>query len=210
MTSFNMDSSYHQINLQIMIDELGEDRVNAILSTFSCPKNKDVEQFLKRKAILFSKQGFSKTFLVFWSSNDQKEKYLIGYYTIANKAIEIEKKSVSNGTYKKIQKFKVASFSNDSCLIPAILIGQLGKNYAAGNDTLIKGKELLKMAVDRIQDIQYEVGGKFAYLECEDKEKLINFYTENGFVLFGKRTLDRDETLIEGEYLMQLLTYIHS
>lgn len=196
--------------MQILIDELGEDRVNTILSTFSCPQNKDVEQFLKRKAILFSKQGFSKTFLVFWSSGDQKEKHLIGYYTIASKAIEIEKKSVSTGTYKKIQKFKVASFSNDSCFIPAILIGQLGKNYTAGNDTLIKGKELLKMAVERIQDIQYEVGGKFAYLECEDKEELINFYTENGFVLFGKRTLDRDETLIEGECLMQLLTYIHS
>lgn len=205
-----MSSSYYQVNLQIMIDELGEDRVNAILSTFSCPKNKDVEQFLKRKAILFSTQGFSKTFLVFWSSNDQSEKYLIGYYTIASKVIEIEKQSVSKSIYKKIQKFKVAPFSNDSCFIPAILIGQLGKNYTAGNDTLIKGRELLKMAVDRIQDIQFDLGGKFAYLECENKEKLINFYTENGFALFGKRTLDRDETLIEGECLMQLLTYIHS
>ena len=107
-------------------------------------------------------------------------------------------------------KFKVASLSYDGCIISAILIGQLGKNFTEGNDTLIKGRELLKMAVDRIHDIQSEVGGKFAYLECENKPKLIDFYTSNGFVLFGERTLDKDETLIEGEKLMQLLTYIHA
>lgn len=205
-----MEPIFLQINLQNMIDELGEDRVCTILSTFSCPKNEDVEYFLKRKAILFSKQGFSKTFLVFWCSNDKKEKYLVGYYTIANKAIQVEKKSVSKSTYKRVLKFQVASFSNDGCILPAILIGQLGKNYSEGNNTLIKGSELLQMAIDRIREIQSEIGGKFAYLECENKKKLIDFYTQNGFVLFGERKLDKDETMIDGESLMQLLTYIHS
>lgn len=205
-----MESSYNQINLQNMIDELGEDRVNSILSTFSCPQNKDVEYFLKRKAILFSKQGLSKTYLVFWCSENREEKYLIGYYTIANKIIEVEKRSVSKGIYKKISKFKAASLSNDGCIIAAILIGQLGKNYSEGNDKLINGDELLKMAVDRIKGIQHDLGGKFTYLECESKEKLLDFYTRNGFVPFGKRKLDKDETLIDGEYLMQLLKYIHS
>ena len=32
----------------------------------------------------------------------------------------------------------------------------------------------------------------------------------NGFVLFGKRKLDKDETMIQGEELMQLLKYIHT
>ena len=42
------------------------------------------------------------------------------------------------------------------------------------------------------------------YLECEDIEKLLLFYTKNNFKVFGKRTLDRDETDIKGEYLIQL------
>lgn len=42
------------------------------------------------------------------------------------------------------------------------------------------------------------------YLECEDKEKLLSFYTKNNFKVFGKRTLDRDETDINGDYLLQL------
>ncbi len=205
-----MDSSYYQVNLQDMIDQLGEDRVNSILSSFTCPLNPDVEDFLHRKAILFSKQGYSKTFLVFWCSEDETEKYLVGYYSIASKTISVEKNAVSRTMYKRILKFQVASFTNDGCIIPAILIGQLGKNYTAGNDTLISGEELLRMAIDRIRDIQYEVGGKFAYLECENKKKLLDFYTNNGFIPFGERTLDKDETLIDGECLMQLLTYLHS
>lgn len=204
------ESKYYQVNLQNMLEELGKDRVEVILSDFSCPLNEDVEYFLKRKAILFSQQGYAKTFLVFWCSADGTERYLVGYYSIANKSIEVERNCVSKTIYKKILQFRVASLSQEGCMVPAILIGQLGKNFADGNDTLIRGDELLKMAIDRIRDIQYEIGGKSTYVECEDKEKLLQFYQNNGFVLFGKRKLDKDETMIEGEGLMQLLKYVHT
>ena len=85
-----MQSKYYQVNLQNMLEELGKDRVETILSGFSCPQNEEVEYFLKRKAILFSQQGFAKTFLVFWCSADETERYLIGYYSIASKVIEVE------------------------------------------------------------------------------------------------------------------------
>lgn len=205
-----MQSKYYQVNLQNMLEELGKDRVETILSDFSCPQNEDVEYFLKRKAILFSQQGFAKTFLVFWCSADETERYLIGYYSIASKVIEVERNSVSKRTYSKLLQFDVTSFTEEGCMVPAILIGQLGKKFTDGNNTLISGDELLKMAVDRIHDIQYELGGKFTYVECENKEKLIRFYQNNGFVLFGKRKLDKDETMIQGKELMQLLKYIHT
>lgn len=209
LKNYKMKSKYYQINLQNMLDELGEGRVKSILSTFSCPPNRDVEYFIKEKAVEFSKQGYSKTFLVYWCSSDETEKYLVGYYTLANKIIEVEKKSVSKRVYKRMLQFRYSSFSEDGCIVPAILIGQLGKNYADGNDTLILGDELLNMAIERIKTIQGEIGGKFAYLECEDKKKLIDFYERNNFVSFGKRILDGDEKGIDGEYLIQLLTYIH-
>ena len=57
--------------------------------------------------------------------------------------------------------------------------------------------------------MQEIVGGKIVYLECEDKPRLIDFYSENGFVNFGKRMLDRDETdTLSGEYLIQMLKYM--
>ena len=61
------------------------------------------------------------------------------------------------------------------------------------------------MAQNKVRAIQNEIGGRYVYLECEDKEKLLAFYQHNGFILFGKRSLDKDETDIEGSYLMQLL-----
>ena len=41
-------------------------------------------------------------------------------------------------------QFNVTSFSEEGCMVPAILIGQLGKNFTDGNNTLISGDELLK------------------------------------------------------------------
>lgn len=87
------------------------------------------------------------------------------------------------------------------------LIAQLSKNFADGNDTLISGSEILQMAIERIRKIQQEIGGKFLYLECEEKEKLLKFYEKNNFVSFGRRKLDKDETNLEGAYLVQLLQY---
>lgn len=53
------------------------------------------------------------------------------------------------------------------------------------------------------------LGGKVIYVECEDVAYLKEFYQSNGFVVFGKRRLDKDEkTDICGDYLMQLLKYI--
>ena len=86
-----------------------------------------------------------------------------------------------------------------------MLIGQLGKNYSSGNNTLISGDELLGLAIDKVRPIQNESGGRYTYLECEDTPKLIKFYEKNGFTQFGKRNLDCDETNINGTYLLQFI-----
>lgn len=49
-------TGYVQVNLNNMLKELGENRVNNILSNFSCPLNRDVEYFLHHKAIEFAKK----------------------------------------------------------------------------------------------------------------------------------------------------------
>lgn len=207
LTTINMPQ-YKLINLQDMIEELGENRTKAILSEFVCEKNLDVQEFIRHKAIEFSKRGFAKTTLVFWISDDEKEKCLVGYFALSNKNISIKKKNVSKSTYKKIYQFS-DNAENDICTIAAILIGQLGKNFKDGNDTVIAGKELLQMAIDKIKAAQSIIGGKFVYLECEDEKKLIDFYERNGFVSFGKRELDKDEDNIRGNYLIQMLKYLH-
>ena len=153
MDLLSNNSKYIQINLSDIIKAIGEDGAKSILSSFSCP-NKDVENFLRYKAIEFSKRDFSKTHLVFWSTLDETEKYLVGYYTIAPKFFSISKDNVSNSQYKKLSQYGEYDTHSKKCTISAILIGQLGKNYTAGNDTLITGDELLKMALDKVKNIQ--------------------------------------------------------
>lgn len=194
------------MNLTDMIDMLGEDRVKSILSSFECPKNPDVEAFIRYKAIEFSKRNLAKTNVVYWVEG--KEKELIGYYTIAPKYFSVSKNAVSSKVFHRIKQHGDFNVNTNSYIVSAPLIGQLGKNFNAGNNYLISGDELLKMALEKVKSIQREVGGKFTYLECEDKEKLIHFYESNGFQIFGKRKLDKDETDLDGEYLLQLMKYI--
>lgn len=78
----NNKSTFVQINLNDIIKGRGENYAKQILSSFSWPKNKDIESFLKFKTYEFSKQNFFKITLVFWQSADSNEKELVGYYTL--------------------------------------------------------------------------------------------------------------------------------
>lgn len=193
-----------EMNLSNMLDQLGEDETKNILSSFSCPINKDIENFIKHKAIEFSKRTAAKTHLVFWQTEDNQYIELVGYYTITSKVISVDRAALSNTQAKKLKNQGFYDPIKQKYTISAPLIAQLGKNFSNGNDTLISGADLLQLAVNKIHKIQNEIGGRFMYLECEDKEKLLSFYKSHNFKIFGKRTLDRDETDINGEYLIQL------
>lgn len=201
-------SGYIGINLKDMITEIGENDVKQILSDFSCPLNPDVEHFLKHTAVEFSKQSIASTYIIMASF--RKEYVIAGYYTLANKIFCVDRDSLPNRKWRsRIAKFGQFDTTIKRYTLSAPLIGQLGKNYAHSYNSLITGDELLKLALDKVQEMQNIVGGKIVYLECEDKPKLIDFYSQNGFVNFGKRYLDKDETsTLSGEYLIQMLRYM--
>ena len=200
----NVISGFKIIRLTEMIQQLGEERVEEILSSFSSPQNKDVENFLKTKAIVFDLQSISRTHLVFTSY--KQEPVLVGYFTLANKVFKIPNKNISKSLKKRITKFGRYDPDFKLYTISAPLIAQLGKNFTSNYSELITGDELLQMACDIIADIQLSIGGKIIYIECEDKPKLLSFYERNGFRKFSERQLDRaSKDNIEGDYLLQLL-----
>jgi hypothetical protein len=209
-------TGYNLFLLKDLLNELEEDRVKDVLSSFSCHQNLDVERFLHTKAIEFEKRGYATTYLVYASYKDKPT--LAGYFTLAHKQFIINEKSVkrkvirgstpelSKKQIKKIARFGTYDKSLGVHTIPAPLIGQLGKNYAVDNGRLITGDELLKIACDKVWEIQRHFSGRVVYLECEEKPKLINFYSNNGFVEFGRRALEPDERDdMNGDYLVQML-----
>ena len=203
-------TGYRVVNLKVLIEELGEDAAKGVLSNFSCPLNPDVEFFLTKKAIDFAKQSWAQTHLVFASYKD--EWVLVGYFALSNKYIRISSKRLgksSGSLRRRIAKFATYDSTLKSYILAAPLIAQLGKNYSNDYNELITGDELLDEACKKIARFQFDVGGRFAYLECEDKPKLTDFYSRNGFCEFDIRMLDRDETdKLDGEYLVQMLKYI--
>lgn len=198
---------YKIANLDKFLTAIGEEKTQAILANYLCPLNPDVEHFLRKTAIPFSKQGLAKTHLVFASCNEQW--VLVGYFSLANKCFLIKRNhSLSNNLRSRIRKFARIIPETETYEISAPLIAQLGKNFACGYNRLITGDELLKLACDKVQETQALMGGKIAYLECEDKPALLAFYERNGFVSFDKRPVSKaDRDSFASPYLVQMLRY---
>lgn len=195
---------YKVINLKDIYNNLGEKRTKEILNNYKCELNKDVEYFLKEKAIEFSKQDISRTYIVM--SQHRQKNVIVGYFAITYKITNIKKIKLSETKRKRLLKFAVYDKESKSYSIALPLIGQLGKNYNNDYNKLISGDILLKLACDKIKEAQELLGGRFVFIECEDRSELKDFYEHNGFVCFGKRNLEKDERdKSSGEYLLQML-----
>ena len=48
-------NQFEAVNILDMVNAIGEDAVKAFLSDFSCPKNLEVEGFVKQNALEFAK-----------------------------------------------------------------------------------------------------------------------------------------------------------
>lgn len=194
--------SYKVIRLKNIYNNIGENKTKEVLKQYQCKLNKDVEYFLKEKAIEFSKQGYAETFIV--TTSYKQEEVIVGYFATTSKAINIKSMILSKTKRKRILKFAQFDEVHKTYNIALPLIGQIGKNYNNGYDKLISGDMLLKLACDRIRKAQEVLGGRFVFLECEDNPKLKEFYESNGFVCFGKRNLERDEMdKNNGKYLLK-------
>ena len=186
---------YSVINIRRYLNsdnpKLGESRLLQVLSGFSCPKNPDVERFLKKSSIEFTKKNQSVTYLVF----DISSMVLVGYFTLALKPLTVRGETVSNTVKRKLLRVSELDDRSDTYTMSAYLIAQLGKNFTNGAEKKITGEELLVLAWDKIKEIQYLGGGMVTFLEAENEEKLLSFYRGNRFSQFDTRqtALDTDE-----------------
>ena len=170
---------------------IGENDLEKILSDFSSPKNSDVESFLKKNAVEFTKKNQSVTYLVF----SLEDMCLVGYFSITMKPVTVNVTGMSNSVKRKLSRLSRFDQSTDSYTVSAYLIAQLGRNYSDEVKYPITGKMLMDFAVDTLHEIQRQLGGLMVYLECEEKEPLLKFYQEqNGFRLFGERITEKDKS----------------
>ncbi len=107
------------INILDMLNAIGEDNVNIILSGFSCPKNKEIEDFVKNNAIDFAKRKMSVTYLVM--DSDGKPAAI---YALTHKAINIKDEILSSTLRKRIRRFAQLDEETNTYMVSAFLIAQ--------------------------------------------------------------------------------------
>ena len=183
-----MSDKYYTVNIRAYLDKdeptyIGEESLYDLLSDFSCPQNPDVEHFLLHNAIEFTKKDQSITYLVF----DAEDASLVGYFSLAVKPISVRAANISKTMGKKLSRVSILDNETQSYNTAAYLIAQLGKNYSLPKEKQISGSVLLGFALETIVTLKYSIGGVMEFLECEDNDFLLNFYTRNHFKLFDTR-----------------------
>ena len=175
--------SFKSRNLNDLLVFLSEDELTSYLKSFKCDNNFEIEHFLHYNAVDFARRKMATTYLVV----DAYEE-IAAYYTLTHKAVEIPCENLSSSMKKKISRFSQLDEERGSFTVSAFLIAQFGKNSSYNGERL-SGNSLMDTALNVFSHVQYEVGGSIVYLECEDKEKLLNFYTNNynHYVLFNER-----------------------
>ena len=87
------------------------------------------------------------------------------------------------------------------------LIAQLGRNFDPNLPFSITGTDLLSMALQRVLDVEYLIGGKTVYIECNNQPKLFDFYSASGFLAFDKRS--KQGSIDKNDVLVQMLKYFN-
>lgn len=166
MNNFQTQKKYICVNIRDFFqpedtDGIRKEDLNAIISSFSCSINTDVEAFLKNNAVTFTKKQQSVTYLIFSPEN----MFLVGYFSITIKPVTVSVIIISSSTKRKLTRLS-------------------GFNEKTNNSTIA------------------------VYLECEEREPLLNFYQEqNGFRLFGTRITENTDTKAKNK-LLQLMSFL--
>ena len=175
------------IALASLIEKTKEDKVllEQILSSFSCVQDEDIENFLHKRAVPFEELSKSRTYLI--CDQEQMESnvfsleqlQIYGYISLALKVLSVPD-NVSNNRRKDIDGLSAKIHGEVINDFACYLIGQLSKNSNV-TDNVLSGNELLQIAFSIIADAVELVGGRYMMIECHNNEKLINFYSRNGF-----------------------------
>ena len=176
----------------------GEEELKLLFSRFACPLNPDVERFLVRQSIDFTKRNLSVTYIVVAKDSDE----LVGYFTLTIKPISVNVAPFSHTMRRKIERVSEVNEQTGEYILAAYLIAQLAKNFNDGMNERITGAQLLQSAIDAIREAQYRLGGTVVFLEADNVNKLIAFYEANGFKRFAVR---KSRGAQEQHKLVQLL-----
>lgn len=176
-------------NILDSLDLLGEENVKLELSRFESGKNPEIEEFIRQKAIEFAKGKLSITYIL----SDLQDGVILGYFTLTHKSLIVNSEKLSKTAQKRLIRYARFDKETGNYMASAFLLAQFGKNYGVDNGKRISGSEMMKYVDTVLLDVQRRIGGGIMYLDCEDREKLKNFYEGENFKKSGERFSEEDD-----------------
>ena len=170
------------IPLKALIENLEDNALMELLSSFYCELDSDIESFLRNRAVEFENLSKARTYLIFDASdleNGRENPHIYGYISLALKILTVPE-SASNRLRKELDGFNAKIHGQQISDFPCYLIGQLSKNSDV-KDNPVSGSDLLGVAFDIIASATEAVGGRYMMIECRNEEKLLKFYADNSF-----------------------------
>lgn len=134
-------SQYNAVNILDMADAIGEDALKNILSDFSCQKNFEIENYVKKNALDFARQKMSITYLVV-----DEEGNVVAIFALTHKAVQLTNEGLSGTMRKRIQRHAKLDEQSNTYMLSAFLIAQFGKNDQYREK--VTGDELMDMTMN--------------------------------------------------------------
>lgn len=171
-----------------------------ILSSFSCIRDEDIQNFLHKRAVDFEKLLKSRTYLIIDEEQFKKPNFVLknlviyGYISLAVKVFTVPE-TTSNRQRQQLDGFSSKEHGKQISNFPCYLIGQLARNSNVPKES-ISGAELLNFAYEIIGEAVKLVGGRNILIECRNDENLINFYLAHDFYKISQ-VPDENQTMIQ-------------
>jgi hypothetical protein len=165
-----------------LLKEFNDDERHKLLSSFSCPLNPDVQDFLLNKAVRFEQSDNARTYLIL----SEETGTILAYFSLSFKELSLNDFEISKSKVKTLD-----GISKHSEKIKTYLIGQIGKNYSVENN-IIRLKDIMEIIWGIINESRSLVGGRVVILECQDIDKLVKTYEAEGFTVLPSEDSDTE------------------
>lgn len=175
--------TYSEKDLRSILSDYGTERTQKVLSGFIC-ENEEVQEFIRDKAILQEERGLSRTILIFDESNGS----MVGFYALSIKSLVL---SDDLNTSQKKSYFGTSQTNGN--VIPAILIGQLGKNDAV--ESTFTGSDLMSLIFGYIRNVDKLLPSVVSYVEHNGSQKLRDYYEKHDFTYLPRKAEEKEKGL---------------
>ncbi|MBR5965312.1 MAG: hypothetical protein IK015_04285 [Treponema sp.] len=179
--------TFNRFTLLDLLSILGEEKVQKLISSFSCPKNGEICQFINNNATNFAKRKITVTHLIL----DDAKRFR-AFFSLTHKPLSISEEFLTGKAKRIFERYTSYNPLSKRYEASGFLIAQLAKNFSYDDDEL-SGDSLIETIIQILLPIQHEIGGRILYLECDkSKPKLLDFYKRNKFEPFKERHDNKD------------------